>query len=239
MGQKVNPNGLRLGINKDWEAKWYSNKKDFAKYLDIDVKIREYLTENLKNAGIKNAGIAKVEIERNAKKTEVVIHTSKPGVMIGHGGEEIEKLKKQLSKITGENVQISIVDIKKADLNAQLVADSIANQITNRASFRMAQKRAIRNAMKAGAKGIKTSVSGRLGGADMARSEGYTEGTIPLHTLRADVDYAFAEADTTFGKIGVKVWIYKGEILNKKNNNQPKIEKENKENKENKAKGGN
>ncbi len=211
MGQKVNPNGLRLGINKDWEAKWYSNKADFSKYLAKDVKIREYLEKNLTNAGI-----AKVEIERNAKRCEVVIHTSKPGVMIGHGGEEIEKLKKQLSTIADENVQISIVDIKKADLNAQLVADSIANQITNRASFRMAQKRAIRNAMKAGAKGIKTSVSGRLGGADMARSEGYTEGTIPLHTLRADVDYATSEADTTFGKIGVKVWIYKGEILNKK-----------------------
>ncbi len=211
MGQKVNPNGLRLGINKDWEAKWYSNKKDFAKYLDKDIRIREYLEKNFKNAGI-----AKVEIERNAKKTEVVIHTSKPGVMIGHGGEEIEKLKKQLSKVAGENVQISIADIKNVDLNAQLVADNIANQISNRASFRMAQKRAIRNAMKAGAKGIKTSVSGRLGGADMARSEGYTEGTIPLHTLRADVDYAMSEADTTFGKIGVKVWIYKGEILNKK-----------------------
>ncbi len=217
MGQKVNPNGLRLGINQDWQAKWYSNKKDFAKNLDKDIKIREYLEENLKNAGI-----ARVEIERNAKKCEVVIHTSKPGVMIGHGGEEIEKLKKQLSKIADENVQISIVDIKKADLNAQLVAESIANQITNRASFRMAQKRAIRNAMKAGAKGIKTSVSGRLGGAEMARSEGYTEGTIPLHTLRADVDYATAEADTTFGKIGVKVWIYKGEILNKKQRNNTK-----------------
>ena len=217
MGQKVNPNGLRLGINKDWEAKWYSNKKDFAKTLDKDIKMRKFLEANLKNAGI-----AKVEIERNAKKCEVVIHTSKPGVMIGHGGEEIEKLKKQLSKIADENVQISIVDIKNADLNAVLVADSIANQITNRASFRMAQKRAIRNAMKAGAKGIKTSVSGRLGGADMARSEGYTEGTIPLHTLRADVDYATAEADTTFGKIGVKVWIYKGEILNKKNKENAK-----------------
>ena len=232
MGQKVNPNGLRLGINKDWEAKWYSNKKDFAKYLDKDVKIREYLEENLKNAGI-----AKVEIERTSKKTEVVIHTSKPGVMIGHGGEEIEKLKKQLNKLVDENVQISIVDIKKADLNAQLVADSIANQITNRASFRMAQKRAIRNALKAGAKGIKTSVSGRLGGADMARSEGYTEGTIPLHTLRADVDYATAEADTTFGKIGVKVWIYKGEILNKKNRENKEENK--KDNKNTKAKGGN
>lgn len=211
MGQKVSPNGLRLGINKDWEARWYSNKKDFAKYLDKDIKIRKYLEEN-----VKNAGIAKVEIERNAKRCEIVIHTSKPGVMIGRGGEEIEKLKKTLSKIADENVQISIVDIKKVDLNAQLVADSIANQISNRASFRMAQKRAIRNAMKSGAKGIKTLVSGRLGGADMARSEGYTEGTIPLHTLRADVDYAQSEADTTFGKIGVKVWIYKGEILNSK-----------------------
>ena len=211
MGQKVNPNGLRLGINKDWESRWYSNKKDFSKYLDKDIKIREYLENNMKSAGI-----AKVEIERNAKRCEVVIHTSKPGVMIGRGGEEIEKLKKTLSKIADENVQISIVDIKKVDLNATLVAQSIANQISNRASFRMAQKRAIRNAMKAGAKGIKTSVSGRLGGADMARSEGYTEGTIPLHTLRADVDYATSEADTTFGKIGVKVWIYKGEILNSK-----------------------
>lgn len=213
MGQKVNPNGLRLGINKDWEAKWYANKKDFSKNLLTDIKIREYFEKKLKNAGV-----AKVEIERTTKKCEVTVHTSKPGVMIGKGGEEIEKLKKKLSNLTGENIQISIVDIKKADLNAKLVADSIANQITNRASFRMAQKRAIRNAMKAGAKGIKTQVSGRLGGADMARSEGYTEGTIPLHTLRADVDYATSEADTTFGKIGVKVWIYKGEILNKKRN---------------------
>ncbi len=211
MGQKVNPNGLRLGINKDWEAKWYAGKKDFSKFLAKDVKIREYIAKNLKNAGV-----AKVEIERNAKRCEVVIHSSKPGYIIGKGGEEMNKLKKQLSTIADENVQITIVDIKKADLNAQLVADSIADQITNRVSFRMAQKRAIKNAMKAGAKGIKTSVSGRLGGADMARSEGYTEGTIPLHTLRADVDYATSEADTTFGKIGVKVWIYKGEILNKK-----------------------
>lgn len=218
MGQKVNPNGLRLGINKDWEAKWYANKKDFSKNLSQDIAIREYLEKNLKNAGI-----AKVEIERTSKKCEVTVHTSKPGIMIGKGGEEIEKLKKKLSGLTGENIQISIVDIKKADLNAKLVADSIANQITNRASFRMAQKRAIRNAMKAGAKGIKTQVSGRLGGADMARSEGYTEGTIPLHTLRADVDYATSEADTTFGKIGVKVWIYKGEILPGKKNTK-KIE---------------
>ena len=208
MGQKVSPVGLRIGINKDWEAKWYANNSDFKKYLAKDIKIREYFDKNLKDAGI-----AKVEIERNNKRTEIVVHTSKPGVIIGRGGEEIEKLKKAVSKYVDEDVQISIVDIKKPDLNAQLVADSIANQITNRASFRMAQKRAIRNIMKAGAKGVKTLVSGRLGGAEMARSEGYEEGMIPRHTLRADIDYATAEADTTYGKIGVKVWIYKGEIL--------------------------
>ena len=212
MGQKVNPNGLRLGINKDWDAKWYANKKDFSKYLNNDVKIRKYFEKDSKTNGIN-----KVQIERNAKRCEVIVHTSKPGVIIGRGGEQIEVMKKDLSKLVGENVQISIVDIKKPDMSAQIVADSIALQIENRASFRMAQKRAIRNAMKAGAKGIKTLVSGRLGGADMARSEGYTEGTIPLHTLRADVDYATSEADTTFGKIGVKVWIYKGEILESKN----------------------
>lgn len=211
MGQKVNPNGLRLGINKDWAAKWYANKIDFSTLLGKDLKIRKYLSTKLVNAGI-----SKVDIERTTKQTNVVIYTSKPGVMIGHGGEEIEKLKAELTKLSNEKIQILIVDVKKADMDAQLVADSIASQITNRASFRMAQKRAIRNAMKAGAKGIKTKVSGRLGGADIARSEGYTEGTIPLHTLRADVDYATAESDTTFGKIGVKVWIYKGEILNKK-----------------------
>ena len=228
MGQKVNPNGLRLGINKDWEAKWYADNKDFSETLIKDIKIREYLEKNLKTAGV-----AKVDIERTPKNCEVTIHTSKPGVIIGRGGEEITKLKNKLSNLVGENIGISIVDIKKADLNAKLVADSIASQISNRASFRMAQKRAIRNAIKAGAKGIKTKVSGRLGGADMARSEGYTEGTIPLHTLRADVDYAVSEADTTFGKIGVKVWIYKGEILPSK--------KDNKANKDSnsKAKGGN
>ena len=208
MGQKVNPNGLRLGINKDWDSKWYANKKDFSKYLANDVKICNYFEKNQKSNGI-----SKVQIERNSKRTEIIVHTSKPGVIIGRGGEQIEAMKKDLSKLVNEDIQISIVDIKKPDMNAQIVADSIAAQIENRASFRMAQKRAIRNAMKSGAKGIKTLVSGRLGGADMARSEGYTEGTIPLHTLRADVDYATSEADTTFGKIGVKVWIYKGEIL--------------------------
>ena len=213
MGQKVSPIGLRVGINKDWESKWYAPKKDFSKKLNEDIKIREYIEKNLNDKGI-----AQVEIEKNDRKCEVIIHSSKPGVLIGKGGEEIEKVKKELSKLTGTNVFVSIVDIKKPDLNAKLVADSIAKQISNRASFRMAQKRAIKNAMKAGAQGIKTSVSGRLGGADMARSEGYTEGTIPLHTIRADVDYANSEADTTFGKIGVKVWIYKGEILPTKQN---------------------
>ena len=210
MGQKVSPIGLRIGINKDWESRWYAPKTDFKTNLSDDIKIRKYVSEKLDDKGI-----AKVEIERSKKKCEVIIHSSKPGVLIGKGGEEIEKLRKEFSNLIGKNVYVSIVDIKKPDLNAQLVADSIAKQITNRASFRMVQKRAIKNAMKAGAKGIKTSVSGRLGGADMARSEGYTEGTIPLHTLRADVDYATSEADTTFGKIGVKVWIYKGEILEK------------------------
>ena len=208
MGQKVSPIGLRLGINKDWEAKWYANNSEFSDYLQKDLKIRKYIENNLDEAGI-----SKVEIERNNKRCEVIVHTSKPGVIIGKGGEGIEKIKNEISKIADENVQISIVDVKKIDTDAVLVARSIASQIENRASFRVAQKRAIRNAMKAGAKGIKTLVSGRLGGADIARSEGYTEGTIPLHTLRADIDYAHDEADTTFGKIGVKVWIYKGEIL--------------------------
>ena len=211
MGQKVSPVGLRIGINKSWESKWYADKKDFSKNLSNDIQIREYVAKNLKDASV-----SKVEIERNDRRTEVIIHTAKPGVIIGRGGEEIEKNKKALSKLIGETVQISIVDVKKPELDASLVAQNIATQIENRASFRMAQKKAIRNAMKAGAKGIKTLASGRLGGAEIARSEGYSEGTTPLHTLRADIDYATAEADTTFGKIGIKVWIYKGEILQDK-----------------------
>ena len=211
MGQKVSPIGLRIGINRGWEANWYANKSDFSKKLENDLKIRKFLNKKLADAGVST-----VEIERNAKRCEVIIHTSRPGVIIGKGGEEIENLKKEISKLVNEEIQISIVDIKKPDLDAKLVADSIAAQIENRASFRMAQKKAIRNVMKAGAKGVKTLVSGRLNGADIARSEGYSEGTIPLHTLRADVDYALSEADTTFGKIGVKVWIYKGEILQDK-----------------------
>lgn len=208
MGQKVSPIGLRIGINKDWQSKWYASNKDFAKYLNNDVKIRKYLDKKLKDAAVSS-----VLIERNNKKTEVIINTAKPGIVIGHGGDEIEKMKKALSKLVDEDIQVSIMEVKKPDLDAALVAENIAHQIEGRVSFRIAQKRAIRNTMKAGAKGIKTAVSGRLGGADMARTEGYTEGMIPLHTLRADVDYAHKEADTTYGKIGVKVWIYKGEIL--------------------------
>ena len=212
MGQKVSPVGLRIGINKTWESNWYAGK-DFAKFLNNDIKIRKYLTKKLKDAAVSS-----VLIERTAKKTDVIINTAKPGVVIGHGGEEIEKLKKELEKLVKENIQISIMEIKNPNLDAALVAEDIAHQIENRVSFRVAQKRAIRNTMKAGAKGIKTAVSGRLGGADMARTEGYTEGNLPLHTLRADIDYAHKEANTTYGKIGVKVWIYKGEILASKNN---------------------
>jgi small subunit ribosomal protein S3 len=208
MGQKVSPVGMRIGINKTWESTWYADNKDFAKFLNNDNKIRKFLEKKLKDASVSN-----ILIERNSKVTNIIINTAKPGVVIGHNGDEIEKLKKEISKLVDENIQISIMEIKNPDLNAALVAESIAHQIENRVSFRIAQKRAIRNTMKAGAKGIKTSVSGRLGGADMARTEGYTEGNIPLQTLRANIDYSHKEADTTYGKIGVKVWIYKGEIL--------------------------
>ncbi len=214
MGQKVNPIGYRLGVNKDWDSRWYANKKDFGTTLNKDLKIREYLKKHLKDAAV-----ASIIIERKKNRCEVTINTAKPGVIIGRGGEDIDKLRKALAREVKEDVYVSIVDVsKQADLNAQLVADNIAMQIENRAPFRSAQKRAIRNTMKAGAKGIKTLVSGRLGGVEMARSEGYTEGTVPLHTIRADIDYAQSEADTTYGKIGVKVWIYKGEILPTKKN---------------------
>ena len=213
MGQKVNPNGLRLGITKDWESNWYANKRDFGDTLNKDIKIRKFLEKELKNAAV-----ASVVIERTAKRCDITINTAKPGVIIGRGGEDIDKLRKKVSKLVNEDVYISIVEVKNPDLCAKLVADNIASQIEARAPFRSAQKRAIRNTMKAGAKGIKTLVSGRLGGAEMARSEGYTEGTVPLHTIRADIDYAEAEANTTYGKIGVKVWIYKGEILPTKKN---------------------
>lgn len=208
MGQKVSPIGLRIGINKDWQAKWYAPKNEVATLLNKDIKIRKFLATRLKGAAL-----ADVIIERKKNNVEISLHTAKPGVVIGHGGEEIEKLKKEISALVDENVRISIIEIKKPDMAAQIVADNIAHQIEGRVSFRICQKRAIRNTMKAGAKGIKTLVSGRLGGAEMARSEGYTEGMVPLHTLRANIDYATAEAHTTFGLIGVKVWIYKGEIL--------------------------
>ena len=211
MGQKVNPIGLRIGINKDWESKWYADKKNTPKLLENDVKIRNFLIKKYKSAGI-----AKIVIERNKNRCEVFIHVARPGLIIGQNGAEIEKVKKQVSKLVNEDVQFSILEVKNPDLVAQLVADNIAHNIENRVSFRVAQKKAIRNTMKAGAKGIKTLVSGRLGGADIARGERYSEGTTPLHTLRADIDYATSEADTTYGKIGVKVWIYKGEILDDK-----------------------
>jgi len=208
MGQKVSPVGLRIGVNKDWESKWMAPKKDFSKFIANDIKIRKYLEKLLKDAGV-----SKIEIERNSKKTEVIIHTAKPGVIIGRGGEEIAKLKNDLSKLVNEDIQVSIMEVKNIDLNAALVAQSIAKQIEQRAPFRAAQKKAIRAAMKAGAKGIKTLVSGRLNGVEMARAEGYSEGNVPLQTIRADIDFGFAEALTTYGKLGVKVWIYKGEIL--------------------------
>ena len=208
MGQKVSPTGFRVGVNKDWESKWIAKKTDVAKYINNDIKIRKYLEKNLKDAGISN-----IEIERNKNRCEVIINTCRPGVIIGRGGEEINKLKQKLSKLVDEEVSVSIMEVKNPDLDAQIVADNIAKQIENRAPFRMAEKKAIRNAMKAGAKGIKTLVAGRLNGVEMARSEGYSEGNIPLQTIRADIDYGFAEALTTYGKLGVKVWIYKGEIL--------------------------
>ena len=208
MGQKVSPVGLRIGINKSWESNWYAGNKDFAKFLGNDYKIRKFLEKRLSGAAV-----ASVVIERNSEKTEVIINTAKPGVVIGHGGDEIEKLKKELSKLVNEEIHISIKEIKNPNLVAALVAENIAHQIEGRASYKIAQKKAIRNAMKSGAKGIKTEVSGRLNGAEIARSEHYTEGKVPRHTLRADIDYAHKEADTIYGKIGVKVWIYKGEIL--------------------------
>ncbi|MBR6073452.1 MAG: 30S ribosomal protein S3 [Bacilli bacterium] len=212
MGQKVDPRGLRLGVNKDWESKWYAEGKEYISSLNNDIKIREYLTKKLKDAAV-----SKIEIERKPNRVDVKIITAKPGVIIGHGGEDIEKLRNEIKKVSGETVYVNIVDVKNPALDASLVAQSIARQIENRGNYHNIQKKAIKDTMKAGAQGIKTMVSGRLGGAEMARSEFYVEGTVPLQTIRADIDYATAEADTTYGKIGIKVWIYKGEILNKKN----------------------
>ena len=211
MGQKVNPHGLRVGVIKDWDSKWYADA-EFSDYLVEDYNIRKYLKKKLYAAGV-----SKIEIERTSDRVKVIIYTAKPGVVIGKGGAEIEVTKAELAKLTGKKVLVDIKEIKRPDKDAQLVAENIAQQLENRVSFRRAMKSCMGRTMKAGAQGIKASCSGRLGGADMARTEFYSEGTIPLQTLRADIDYGFAEGDTTYGKVGVKVWIYKGEVLPTKN----------------------
>ena len=207
MGQKVNPHGIRVGVIKDWDSKWYA-EADFADNLVEDHKIREYLKKKLYSAGV-----SKIEIERTSDRCKVIVYTAKPGVVIGKGGAEIDKLKDEVQKLSAMKVLVDVKEIKKPDRDAQLVAENIALQLENRVSFRRAMKSAMARTLKAGAKGIKAACSGRLGGADMARTEFYTEGTIPLQTLRADIDYGFAEADTTYGKVGIKVWIYNGEVL--------------------------
>jgi small subunit ribosomal protein S3 len=208
MGQKVNPHGLRIGIIKDWDTKWYANKKNFSDFLIEDVKIRRFIKKKLYMSGI-----SRVEIERASNKVKININTAKPGLVIGRGGTGIDELRKEIEHFTGKNVLINITEIKVPELDAQLVSENIAGQLEKRVSFRRAMKQAMTRSMKLGSKGIKTAVSGRLGGAEIARREHYHEGTIPLQTLRADIDYGFAEANTTYGKIGVKVWIYKGEVL--------------------------
>ena len=208
MGQKVSPHGLRVGIIKDWSSKWYADKKTFSEYLAEDHKIRTYLKNTLKSAGI-----SEIAIERKGNDVKVNLSAAKPGMIIGKGGAGIEEVKAKVEKMTGRNVTLNIVEIKNIDMDSQIVAESIASALERRISFRKAMKQAMSKTMKAGAKGIKTQVSGRLGGAEIARSEHYSEGTIPLQTLRADIDYGFAEANTTYGIIGVKVWIYKGEVL--------------------------
>ncbi len=213
MGQKVNPHGLRVGVIKDWDSRWYANDQEFSEYLVEDQKIRKFLKKKLGNAGV-----SKIEIERASDRVKVVIYTAKPGFIIGKGGTEIEVTKNEIAKLTnGKKVLVDIKEIKKPDKDAQLVAENIAQQLENRVSFRRAMKSCMGRTMKSGALGIKSACSGRLGGADIARTEFYSEGTIPLQTLRADIDYGFAEADTTYGKVGVKVWIYKGEVLPTKN----------------------
>ena len=208
MGQKTHPHGVRVGIIKDWDSKWYANKKEFGDSLVEDNKIRKYVKKKLYVAGV-----SKIEIERTAGKVKVKVNTAKPGIVIGKGGNLVEVLRKELEKLTGKEIALDIAEVKNPEVNAQLVAENIAGQIEKRVAFRRAMKQAMSRAMKMGAKGIKTSASGRLAGAEMARTEHYHDGTIPLQTLRADIDYGFAEADTTYGKIGVKVWIYKGQVL--------------------------
>lgn len=208
MGQKVNPHGLRVGIIKDWDSRWFAEKKDFGDLLVEDHNIRKLVKKETELSGV-----SKIEIERASNRIKVSVYTAKPGMVIGKAGAGVEELRKKVEKLTGKKVIINVEEIKNPDVNAQLVAESIAQQLERRVSFRRAMKQSIQRTLRAGAKGIKTAVSGRLGGADMARTEGYSEGTIPLQTLRADIEYGFAEADTTYGKLGVKVWIYKGEVL--------------------------
>ena len=221
MGQKVHPHGLRVGVIKDWDSRWYADSKVFGDTLVEDYNLRRTLKKQLESAGI-----PKIEIERDASKVRIHIHCAKPGMVIGKGGSEIEKLRLQCEKILGKPVNINIIEVKQPDLDAQLVAESIAQQLEKRISFRRAMKQSIGRAMKLGAKGIKTQCAGRLGGAEIARSESYHEGTIPLQTIRADIDYGFAEAHTTYGIIGVKVWLYKGEVLS--DNRKPRREGGNK-----------
>ena len=215
MGQKVNPHGLRVGVIKDWDSTWYASEGEFADNLVEDYNIRTFLKKKLYIAGV-----SKINIERYSDRVKVIVYTAKPGSVIGKGGAEIEKVKSELQKLTDKKLVVDIKEVKRPDKDAQLVAENIAAQLENRVSFRRAMKSCMSRAMKAGVEGIKTSVSGRLGGADMARTEFYNEGTIPLQTLRADIDYGFAEADTTYGKVGVKVWIYKGEVLPTKGNKE-------------------
>ena len=208
MGQKIHPGGLRVGVIQDWDAKWYADDEDFADVLHEDLAIRKHIDKALADASV-----SRVEIERAANRVNISINTAKPGMVIGKGGSEVDKLRNALNNLTGKRVHVNIIEIKRPELDAKLVAEDIAEQLENRVAFRRAQKQALTNAMRAGAEGIKTTVSGRLNGADMARTESFSEGTVPLHTIRADIDYAHAEADTTFGKLGVKVWISKGEVL--------------------------
>ncbi len=208
MGHKVHPTGIRLGISKDWNSKWYANKRDYALYLAADLKVREMLREKLAQAGV-----SKIQIERPAKTARITIHTARPGVVIGKKGEDIEKLRKDVSKMMGVPAHINVSEVRKPEIDAQLVAESIAQQLERRIMFRRAMKRSVGNAMRLGALGIKINVGGRLNGAEIARSEWYREGRVPLHTLRADIDYGFAQAKTTYGIIGIKVWIYKGEVF--------------------------
>ena len=220
MGQKVNPHGLRVGVIKNWDSRWFAKDEVFGDTLVSDYNIREYLKNELQKAGV-----PKIEIERDSHRVRVFIHCAKPGLVIGRGGEQIEKYKAQLEKMVGMPVALNVVEVKQPDLNAQLVAENISAQLENRVAFRRAMKMAIRNTMRLGAKGIKITCSGRLGGAEIARAEHYHEGTIPLQTLRADIDYGFWEANTTYGKIGVKVWIYRGEVLNEVN--RPAVKRNN------------